>query len=384
MTAPSRHYHRLAWAAVLLALTVIVFGGFVRLSNAGLSCPDWPTCYGKATWPTHAEQVAGHAATEIRPVEPGKAWLEQFHRHIAASLGLLVFALALLAVRRRRYGLAQVIGAAALVAIAIPLYMQGQHVASSVLVAIAEAALLWAALRWSNVDLARTATLTLAVIIFQALLGMWTVTLLLKPAIVTAHLLGGMTILSLLSLLALRLFAPGNRRSLRLERDHRLLAGLALVAVLLQIALGGWVSSNYAALVCPDFPTCRQSWLPAMQFGDAFHVFRELGMTANGLLLSQENLVAIHWSHRLGALLVTLLAGPLAWRLWQEPEARGYGVLLGCALLLQLALGIANVLLQLPLSLAVAHNGGAALLLLSLVWVNYRVWKGGSQTWQAA
>ena len=181
-------------AAMALALTacVVVFGAFVRLSNAGLSCPDWPTCYDKTAWPTHADQVVGHAATDIRPVEPAKAWLEQFHRHIAASLGVLVFALALLAARRRRFGLAQVIGAAALVAIAIPLYMQGQHVASSVLVAIAEAALLWAALRWSNVDLARTAVLTLAVIIFQAMLGMWTVTWLLKPIVVMGHLLGGL------------------------------------------------------------------------------------------------------------------------------------------------------------------------------------------------
>ena len=153
-----RHFHRIAWLAVALATCVIVFGAFVRLSNAGLSCPDWPTCYGKAAWPTHAEQIVDHVATEIRPVEPSKAWREQFHRHIAAGLGLLVFALALLAARRRRFGIAQVLGAVALVAIAIPLYMQGQHVASSVLVAIAEAALLWAALRWSNVDLARTAT----------------------------------------------------------------------------------------------------------------------------------------------------------------------------------------------------------------------------------
>lgn len=330
---------RLVVGALLLALCVVMLGAYVRLSDAGLGCPDWPGCYGHLTVPDQPHEL--QAAAEAHPDQPldaAKAWKEMLHRYIASLLGLLIIAIVVVSYRQRR---------------SLPYSL-------------------------------RLPLLLLGGVIFQGLLGMWTVTLLLKPAIVTAHLLGGMTILSLLSLLALRLFAPGNRRSLRLERDHRLLAGLALVAVLLQIALGGWVSSNYAALVCPDFPTCRQSWLPAMQFGDAFHVFRELGMTANGLLLSQENLVAIHWSHRLGALLVTLLAGPLAWRLWQEPEARGYGVLLGCALLLQLALGIANVLLQLPLSLAVAHNGGAALLLLSLVWVNYRVWKGGSQTWQAA
>nr|MBP9695687.1 COX15/CtaA family protein [Thermomonas sp.] len=130
-----RHFHRIAWLAVALAACVIVFGAFVRLSDAGLSCPDWPTCYGKAAWPTHAAQIVDHAATDIRPVEPSKAWREQFHRHIAAGLGLLVFALALLAARRRRFGLAQVVGAAALVAVAIPLYMQGEYVTSSVLVA---------------------------------------------------------------------------------------------------------------------------------------------------------------------------------------------------------------------------------------------------------
>lgn len=330
---------RLVAGALLLALCVVMLGAYVRLSDAGLGCPDWPGCYGHLTVPDQPHEL--QAAAEAHPDQPldaAKAWKEMLHRYIASLLGLLIIAIVVVSYRQRR---------------SLPYSL-------------------------------RLPLLLLGGVIFQGLLGMWTVTLLLKPAIVTAHLLGGMTILSLLSLLALRLFAPGNRRSLRLERDHRLLAGLALLAVLLQIALGGWVSSNYAALVCPDFPTCRQSWLPAMQFGDAFHVFRELGMTANGLLLSQENLVAIHWSHRLGALLVTLLAGPLAWRLCQEPAARGYGVLLGGALLLQLALGIANVLLQLPLSLAVAHNGGAALLLLSLVWVNYRVWKGGSQTWQSA
>ena len=188
--------------------------------------------------------------------------------------------------------------------------------------------------------------------------------------------------LALLGLLALRLFAPAGRQMRPLRRDLRLPALLALLLVLLQIALGGWVSSNYAALACPDFPTCRESWLPSMQFGDAFHVFRELGMTANGLLLSQENLVAIHFSHRVGALLVTVIVGGLAWLLLRDTAARRYGLLLMAVLVLQLSLGIANVLLQLPLPLAVAHNGGAAILLLSLVLVNYRVWKGRQHPWQ--
>src|SRR4249919_548617 len=186
---PYRHFHRLAWLAVALAFGVIVFGAFVRLSNAGLSCPDWPTCYGRAAWPSHANEAADHAATAIRPVEPHKAWREQLHRMLAGSLGVLVLSLALLAARRRKHGIAQVLVAATLVAIGIPMYMHGQHVAASAFAIAGEVMLLFAALRWSNVDLARTATLTLGVIIFQALLGMWTVTLLLKPIVVMGHLL---------------------------------------------------------------------------------------------------------------------------------------------------------------------------------------------------
>jgi cytochrome c oxidase assembly protein subunit 15 len=203
MTSPHRQFHRLAWLAVLLALGVIVFGAFVRLSNAGLSCPDWPTCYGRATWPQHDEAV-DHAATAIRAVESHKAWREQFHRHIAATLGLMVLGLAVLAARARRHGLATVLGASALVAISIPLYMRQHYTEAAVLAGVAEALLLMAAWRWSNTDFARVATLTLAVIIFQAMLGMWTVTWLLKPVVVMAHLVGGLTTFSLLVWMACR------------------------------------------------------------------------------------------------------------------------------------------------------------------------------------
>ncbi|MGI8560977.1 MAG: COX15/CtaA family protein, partial [Luteimonas sp.] len=199
-----RHFHRVAWLAVVLTLGVAVFGAYVRLSDAGLSCPDWPTCYGRATWPRVAEDAAAHAASAIRPFENDKAWREQVHRHLAAGLGVLVFVLALLAARRRRWGIAQVLAAAALVALAIPLYMQGAHAAAIALAILGEGLLLFAALRWSNIDLARTAALTLAVIVFQALLGMWTVTLLLKPIVVMGHLLGGLLTFSLLTWMAWR------------------------------------------------------------------------------------------------------------------------------------------------------------------------------------
>jgi len=367
-----RHFHRIAWLAVALALCVIVFGAFVRLSNAGLSCPDWPTCYGKAAWPTHAEQIVDHAATQIRPVDPSKAWREQFHRHIAAGLGLLVFALALLAARKRRFGLARVIGSAALVAIAIPLYMQGQHLASSVLVAIAEATLLWAALRWSNLDLARAAVLTLAVIIFQAMLGMWTVTWLLKPVVVMGHLLGGLLTFSLLTWMAWRAtdipIRIGNAAKLR----RMLIAGVVLLGV--QIALGGWTSANYAALACgTDFPKCAGAWWPAHDFREGFVLWRGIGVDYEGGILDNQARVAIQLAHRLMALLVFGHVLALAIRLLRSPGLRGWGTLLGLLLFAQIGLGIANVLLSLPLHVAVLHNAGATALLFVLVSLLARV-----------
>ena len=367
-----RHFHRIAWLAVALALCVIVFGAFVRLSNAGLSCPDWPTCYGKAAWPTHAEQIVDHAATQIRPVDPSKAWREQFHRHIAAGLGLLVFALALLAARKRRFGLARVIGSAALVAIAIPLYMQGQHLASSVLVAIAEATLLWAALRWSNLDLARAEVLTLAVIIFQAMLGMWTVTWLLKPVVVMGHLLGGLLTFSLLTWMAWRAtdipIRIGNAAKLR----RMLIAGVVLLGV--QIALGGWTSANYAALACgTDFPKCAGAWWPAHDFREGFVLWRGIGVDYEGGILDNQARVAIQLAHRLMALLVFGHVLALAIRLLRSPGLRGWGALLGVLLFAQIGLGIANVLLSLPLHVAVLHNAGATALLFVLVSLLARV-----------
>ena len=367
-----RHFHRIAWLAVALALCVIVFGAFVRLSNAGLSCPDWPTCYGKAAWPTHAEQIVDHAATQIRPVDPSKAWREQFHRHIAAGLGLLVFALALLAARKRRFGLARVIGSATLVAIAIPLYMQGQHLASSVLVVIAEATLLWAALRWSNLDLARAAVLTLAVIIFQAMLGMWTVTWLLKPVVVMGHLLGGLLTFSLLTWMAWRAtdipIRIGNAAKLR----RMLIAGVVLLGV--QIALGGWTSANYAALACgTDFPKCAGAWWPAHDFREGFVLWRGIGVDYEGGILDNQARVAIQLAHRLMALLVFGHVLALAIRLLRSPGLRGWGTLLGLLLFAQIGLGIANVLLSLPLHVAVLHNAGATALLFVLVSLLARV-----------
>ena len=363
-----RHFHRIAWLAVALATCVIVFGAFVRLSNAGLSCPDWPTCYGMATWPTTPDHAsaADHAATAIRPIEPSKAWREQFHRIIAGLLGVLVLVLALLATRRRPQGWLQVIGAAVLVAIAIPLYMRGQHVAASVLAIAGELALLAGVLRWSDTDLARTSTLTLAVIIFQALLGMWTVTWLLKPVVVMGHLLGGLTTFSLLTWIAWRATGIPIRSGEAGRLRRLLLVGLVLLAI--QIALGGWTSANYAALACgTDFPKCAGQWWPAHDFREGFVLWRGIGVDYEGGILDNEARIAIQLAHRLMALVVVGHLLALAARLLRSPGLRGWGTLLGALVLLQFGLGIANVVMSLPLHVAVTHNAGATALLFVLV-----------------
>jgi cytochrome c oxidase assembly protein subunit 15 len=213
----------------------------------------------------------------------------------------------------------------------------------------------------------------LGLIVFQALLGMWTVTLLLKPMVVTAHLLGGMTTFALLLWLWLRerdQFGHAYYARADHMQDGAL---LALVLVGVQIALGGWVSTNYAALACTDFPLCQGVWVPEMDFEHSFTLHRELGETASGEFLPMEALTAIHWVHRLMALVVFVYLAGLAVRLLRSPGFAGMGVMVGALLLLQVGLGISNVLLSLPLAVAVAHNAGAALLLASLVLLNFKL-----------
>jgi cytochrome c oxidase assembly protein subunit 15 len=300
----------------------------VRLSDAGLGCPDWPGCYGKIT-PIHAADSINAELAERPdgPVSHAKAWKEMVHRYFAGTLGLLVFAIWGLALRYRR-----------------------ETVGSPVL-----------------------PTVLLGLIVYQALLGMWTVTLLLKPLVVTGHLLGGMATLSLLLWLWLR--ERGHSSQAYFARvDHmRGSVVAALVLVVAQIALGGWVSTNYAALACTDFPLCQGEWVPPMDFEHSFTLHRELGETATGELLPLTALTAIHWVHRVMALIVTLYLGWLVIRLLRTPGYVCFGMAVGGFLLIQVALGISNVLFSLPLALAVAHNAGAAFLLASMVWLNYRV-----------
>ena len=367
-----RNFHRIAWLAVALAFGVIVFGAFVRLSNAGLSCPDWPTCYGRATWPKLATDAVDHAATAIRAVEPHKAWREQVHRMLAGSLGILVLSLALLAARRRQYGIAQVLVAAILVGIGIPMYMHGEHVAASAFAIAGEGMLLFAALRWSNIDLARAATLTLAIIIFQALLGMWTVTWLLKPIVVMGHLLGGLTTFSFLTWMAWRATDVPIRLADARRVRTLLYVGLALLAI--QIALGGWTSANYAALSCGnDFPKCVGQWWPPTDFHQGFVLWRGIGVDYEGGVLDGQSRIAIQMAHRMMAGVAFCYLAFLAFRLVRIPGMLAWGVTLGALLLAQVGLGIANVKLGLPLHIAVLHNAGAALLLFVLVSLIARV-----------
>lgn len=329
-----RFYRPLLVIATLLAFGVVALGAYVRLSDAGLGCPDWPGCYGHLIGVPDAthEQATALKRFPDRPVEVHKAWKEMTHRYVAGTLGLLILAITVLAWRHRRH------------------------------------------LRQSPA----LPTLLIAVVGVQAALGMWTVTLLLRPVIVSAHLLGGMTTLALLVWLSLRQLPE---RALVADDTVRRQAALALAVVIMQIALGGWVSSNYAALACSDFPTCLGRWVPDMDVTQAFRLHRELGQTADGALLSNEALTAIHWMHRVGALVVTLVVGTLIVALTRTATGQRWAALLAACLMLQVGLGIANVVLTLPLPIAVAHNVGAALLLCVTLALNVRLRKDSEVFW---
>lgn len=323
-----RAYKTLILAALLLTFILVPLGAFVRLSDAGLGCPDWPGCYGQIT-PHHAadEIAAALLANPDGVVSHDKAWKEMVHRYVAGILGLLVLAIFVMAWRNRAHT------------------------------------------QW-GIGLP---ALLLGVIVFQALLGMWTVTQLLKPVIVTAHLLGGMTTLALLVWLWRRESALHRQAYFAPARHLRAAATLGLVLVFVQIALGGWVSANYAALACSDFPMCQGQWWPAMDFAQGFTLHRELGETASGELLSLQALTAIHWTHRLMALIVALYLLWLASRLFKISGYARIAVMLLATLGGQILLGISNVLFSLPLPVAVAHNIGAAILLAGMVMLRYKV-----------
>jgi cytochrome c oxidase assembly protein subunit 15 len=367
MTSLARHFHRLAWAATLLAFAIVVFGAFVRLSNAGLSCPDWPTCYGRATWPTQTHEIATANQAFARAVEPHKAWREQTHRHLAASLGVVILVLALVAARKRPAGPPTVLGAAVLVAASIPLYMKGQYALAATLALGGEAVLLACAARWSNSDFARLSTIALMIVIFQAVLGMWTVTWLLKPIVVMGHLLGGMTLFAVLTWLAWR-STPDRMLVQGIAPKLRRLLWIGLALLVLQIALGGWTSSNYAAMACGlEYPKCLGQWWPQADFREAFVLWRGIGVDYEGGVLDAPARVAIQLAHRVVAVLVFGHLLAVAVRMVRTPGLRYGGGTLAALVIAQVALGIANVKLGLPLHVAVAHTAGAAALLFVIV-----------------
>lgn len=362
-----KHFHRLAWAGLLLAVCVIIFGGFVRLSNAGLSCPDWPTCYGKATWPNQAHEVEAANAVFERAVEVSKAWREQFHRHIAALLGLIVLSLCLLEAKRRRHAVWVPVACAALVAASIPTYMYWHHNPAFAMAATGILGLLGFAWRAGPEPFIRFTAVLLAVIIVQAMLGMWTVTWLLKPIVVMSHLIGGLTTFSLLTWLAWRSTPNAGLINAEAGLLKRLLwLGLALLVV--QIALGGWTSANYAALACgTEFPKCLGVWMPSHDFKEGFVLWRGIGVDYEGGVLDGPARVAIQLAHRGMAVVVGLYLLYLAVKLIRTPGLVYWGSLLLLALLAQIALGISNVHFGLPLWVAVAHLVGAVLLLFIIV-----------------
>jgi cytochrome c oxidase assembly protein subunit 15 len=377
MTVMSRlaSFRALTLVALVLCAIVVVLGAYVRLTDAGLGCPDWPTCYGHVSAGSALEnREAIDAAFPGRPFHYGKALREMTHRYAASTLGLIVVLMTALAWVQRREGLLPV----------------------------------------------RLTTLLLVIVVAQGILGMLTVTWLLKPLIVTLHLLGGMTTLALLWWLwltpATRSPHPvplpqagegktaltptlshdvgegvdvlhprpfGERVGVRgREKSLRPLAIIGLVVLAVQIALGGWTSSNYAAVACPDFPTCQGSWWPAAQYDQAFVLWRGLGIDYEGGVLDHPARVAVHFTHRLGALVTTLVLATLALLALRRARAgtlRLAAVVLLAALALQLAIGITTVVRGFPLAWATAHNAGAALLLLGVVAVIRFLWPGHAQ-----
>ncbi len=322
-------YQRLVAFAAVLALALIMLGAYVRLNDAGLGCPDWPGCYGKVL-PTQAHAEISAAVSqqggEHGPVSMAKAWREMGHRYVATLLGILIIAIAVQAWRRRD-------------------------------------------------DLRQSPwlpTVLLGMVILQGLFGMWTVTLLLKPAIVTGHLIGGLLTLALLVWLWQRQKAIPHYVDAEPVAALAPLAWTGLGLLALQIVLGGWTSANYAGLACPDLPTCQGLWWPETNFAQAFHVRRELGMTGDGAVLPLAALTAIQIAHRIGAVLIGGFLLWLGWRVAKTDGTRALGRMMLAVVALQIALGITIVLTGLPLLPAVAHNGVAAVLLSVVVVIAHR------------
>uniref|UniRef100_UPI004048E511 COX15/CtaA family protein n=1 Tax=Orrella sp. TaxID=1921583 RepID=UPI004048E511 len=322
-----KSYRRLIFLTWFLTLDLIMFGAFVRLTDSGLGCPDWPGCYGMVTpIGALADIRAAEQAMPDGPVTMPKAWIEMIHRYVGALLGLMMIGFTVLA---------------------------------------------W---RWRN-TIGRTPwlpTFTLLAVCIQGAFGAWTVTLKLMPIIVTIHLLGGMTLMALMTWLAAREkqhtpINPENRR-------YSPWVGFGLVLLFMQIGLGGWVSTNYAALACMDFPTCNGAWIPKMDLANGFSLVRGLGELPSGEAISQKALVGIHWVHRNFAWVIFAYLGTLAWRLRSDPGLRGPCHLIFALLFAQLITGLTTIFFQWPLLVSVLHIAGAAGLTIAVVTLLVRVY----------
>ena len=321
---------RLAWVTVFFTLDLVVFGGFTRLTDSGLGCPDWPGCFAQTNpWAAALDIHAAHALFPSGPVSMTKAWIEMIHRFLAMAVGFLILVLTIGSWwQRKRPGRSP-----------------------------------------------RIASLALALVCVQGAFGAWTVTLRLEPAIVTTHLLLALALLSLLVWHAMRFERADGEPPHPSRRipGLRFLAGLAGVLLAIQVALGGWVSTNYAVLACTDFPLCQGRWVPKMDFRHGFELWRQLGHTAAGTYLSVAALTAIHWVHRSFAFVVFVVLAILVVRALRETVLQLQMRWIAVVAIAQLLTGLANVLFGWPLAAAVLHNAGAAALVLLLVMVNYRI-----------
>lgn len=335
LSSDANKYRKLVWVMAFLTFDLIVFGGFTRLTDSGLGCPDWPGCYGAANpFIAHEQIAAAEALMPTGPVTKVKAWIEMIHRYLAMGIGVLIMALMFQSFRQ------------------------------------------WKKTRLDAFKPAMPVALFLFVCV-QGAFGAWTVTLKLQPVIVTIHLLLGMALLAMLVWLGGRedylMKPPTPVRDIAGLRSLRILALVAAVVLVVQIALGGWVSTNYATLACDEFPLCDGKLVPEMDFEHGFTLWRELGKTAAGHYLQFSALVAIHWVHRNFAIIVTVVLGLAAWRAMGEAQLRKTGRLIAAVLLVQLFTGVATVFFDFPLAIAVLHNAGAALLVLTVTMLNYKV-----------
>jgi len=323
----ARRLRALTVLTLFLTFDLVLFGAFTRLTDSGLGCPDWPGCYGAASPIGAREDIAlAEAAMPSGPVTHRKAWIEMIHRYLAMSVGALIVAITAWSWWLQRRGERAPNGRSA-----------------------------W----WP--------TATLAWVLLQGAFGAWTVTLKLYPAIVTLHLLGGLV---LLALLAAQAWSGAPR--VAVGAGLRALVGAVAAMAFVQIALGGWVSTNYAVLACTDFPTCHGRWWPAMDFAQGFELLRPLGVRGDGSYLGFDALTAIHMAHRLGALALVAAMGVLAWQLWRVAALRPIAKGLLAVLAWQVATGISNVVLGWPLLAAVGHTAGAAGLVLLLTLLAVR------------